>query len=365
MRVSACRMRIMNALYTIHISMVVYTGHRHYAQNPNSDFREVADMKRRLFLKTTSASAVGTLFGTHYWDTIAAALADDVNKPIPRRLYRDDVRLSIIGFGGIVVVGQPQTDANLEVSRAIDRGVNYFDVAPSYGRGEAEEKLGIALKPYRKGVFLACKTQKRDATGASAELENSLRVLRTDHFDLYQLHAMSKMEDVETVLGPDGALQTFLKAKKEGKIRYLGFSAHNEDVALRLIDEFPFDSVLFPVNYVCFAQGNFGPRLLKKAKEKNVACLAIKSLAYTRWASKEDRRGKYPKCWYQPIDDLEEARLALRFTLSESITATIPPGDEKIYRIAETLAARFAPLSPAERKSLLASSKGIKPIFQS
>ncbi len=322
-------------------------------------------MKRRLFLKTTSASAVGTLLGTHYWDTIQAALADDVNKSIPRRPYKDDVRLSIVGFGGIVVVGQEQTDADREVARAIDRGVNYFDVAPTYGNGEAEEKLGIALKPYRKGVFLACKTQKRDAAGARTELENSLRVLHTDHFDLYQLHAMSKMEDVETVLGPGGAMETFVKARKEGKVRYLGFSAHNEDVALRLIDEFPFDSALFPINYVCFAQGNFGPRLLKKAKEKNVACLALKSLAHTRWAGKQDRRANHSKCWYQPISDLEEARLALRFTLSENVTAAIPPGDEKIYRIAETLAAKFTPLSPTERESLLASSKGIKPIFQS
>lgn len=288
-----------------------------------------------------------------------------MDRPIPHLSYKDNVRLSIVGFGGIVVVGQLQTDANREVARAIDRGVNYFDVALTYGKGEAEEKLAVALKPYRNIAFLACKTQKRDATGARAELENSLRVLDTDHFDLYQLHAMSKMEDVDTVLGPSGALETFLKAREEGKVRYLGFSAHNEDVALRLIDEFPFDSVLFPINYVCFAQGNFGPRLLKKAKEKNVACLALKSLAYTRWASKEDRKANYPKCWYQPISDLEKARLALRFTLSEDVTAAIPPGDERVYRIAETLAAQFVPLSTDERKSLLASSKNIVPIFRS
>lgn len=322
-------------------------------------------MKRRLFLKAASASAVGTAISTHYWDTIQAALAKDADKSIPYRLYKDSTKLSIVGFGGIVVVGQPQADANREVARAIDRGVNYFDVAPTYGNGEAEEKLGIALKPYRKSAFLACKTQKRDAAGARTELENSLRILNTDHFDLYQLHAMSKMEDVDIVLGPGGALETFLKAREEGKVRYIGFSAHNEDVALRLLDEFPFDSVLFPINYVCFAQGNFGPRLLKKAKEKNVACLALKSLAYTRWADKEKRRANHPKCWYQPISDLEKASLALRFTLSENITAAIPPGDEKIYRIAETLAAQFTPLSPAERKSLLASSTNLAPIFRS
>jgi aryl-alcohol dehydrogenase-like predicted oxidoreductase len=274
------------------------------------------------------------------------------------------VQLSIVGLGGIVVVGQEQAEANREVARAVDRGVNYFDVAPSYGRGEAEEKLGIALQPYRRKAFLACKTLRRDAAGARQELENSLKVLKTDHFDLYQLHAMSKMEDVDTVLGAGGALEAFLKAREEGKVRFLGFSAHSEDVALRLLDEFAFDSVLFPINYVCTARGNFGPRLLAKAKEKNVACLALKALAYTRWAGREERATS-PKCWYQPITDLEQARQALRFTLSEDIIAAIPPGDEKVYRIAETLAAQFTPLSADERRALLASTKDVAPIFRS
>ena len=237
-------------------------------------------------------------------------------------------------------------------------------MAPSYGNGEAEQKLGVALQPYRGKAFLACKTQRRDAAGARRELEHSLEVLKTDHFDLYQLHAMSKMEDVDTVLGTGGALDTFRKAKQEGKIRFLGFSAHNEDVALRLLDEFPFDSVLFPINYVCMAQGNFGPRLLAKAKEKNVARLALKALAYTRWDGRKDR-ANYPKCWYEPISDLQQARQAWRFTLSEEITAAIPPGDEKVYRIAETLAAQFTPLPKDEREALLASSKDVTPIFRS
>lgn len=322
-------------------------------------------MKRRSFLKAASSSAVGAMISTPYWNTIHAALAKDLDKPVPCRLYKDDIKLSIIGFGGIVLMGQMQADANREVARAIDRGVNYFDVAPTYGKGEAEEKLGIALKPFRTKAFLACKTQKRDGAGARVELEHSLKVLDTDYFDLYQLHAMSKMEDVKTVLGPGGALDELMKAKKEGKIRYLGFSAHNEDVALRLIDEFPFDSVLFPINYVWLAQGGFGPRLLKKAKEKNVACLALKALAYTSWASAEGKRASHPKCWYQPIGDLDKARQALRFTLSQDINAAIPPGDENIYRIAETLGAQFTPLTPSEKESLLASCKGVTPIFRS
>jgi len=307
---------------------------------------------------------VGALMEIDYWQMVQTAVANDATKPIPRRRFREDVQLSIVGFGGIVVVGQAQTEANREVARSVDRGVNYFDVAPTYGRGEAEEKLGIALQPYRDKAFLACKTQQRDAVGACRELESSLKVLKTDHFDLYQLHAMSTMEDVDTVLGTGGALEAFSKAREDGKVRFLGFSAHNEDVALRLLDEFPFDSVLFPINYVCMAQGHFGPRLLAKAKEKNVARLALKALAYTRWMSKE-QRAKNPKCWYQPISDLQQARQALRFTLSEDITAAIPPGDEKVYRIAETLAAQFTPLNSDEKEALLASCKGVTPIFPS
>jgi aryl-alcohol dehydrogenase-like predicted oxidoreductase len=94
-------------------------------------------------------------------------------------VYKGDVKLSIIGFGGIVVCGMEQTSANAIVSEAFERGVNYFDVAPSYFDGEAEMKLGPALEPYRKRSFLACKTTVRDAEGARKELERS-RAARTD-----------------------------------------------------------------------------------------------------------------------------------------------------------------------------------------
>src|ERR1041385_3331965 len=101
-------------------------------------------------------------------------------------------RLSLIGFGGVVVMGMEQGDANRIVREAFDRGVNYFDVAPSYG--DAEERLGPALEDLRDKVFLACKTTKRSKSEAAKELRSSLRHLRTDQFDLYQLHALSSVE---------------------------------------------------------------------------------------------------------------------------------------------------------------------------
>lgn len=321
-------------------------------------------MRRRQFIsKTVGATAAGLT--ANYWAVIEAHARDAArNGPLPRRPYKDGIKLSIIGCGGIVLVGQDQKAADAEVARSIDRGVNYFDVAPSYGRGEAERKLGPALKPYRDKVFLAEKTMKRDAESARIELEKSLKTLQTDHFDLYQFHAVKTLDDVEQILGPGGAMEAFVKARQEGKIRYIGFSAHDQEAAIKLLDAFAFDSVLFPINYVCFAQGGFGPKLLAKAKKKNVTVLALKALASTPWANKQDREASsHTKCWYRPIDDYGQASNALRFTLSEKVTATIPPGDERIYRIALDIAAGFKPLSAAGRRRLLASAKSLKPIF--
>jgi len=280
---------------------------------------------------------------------------------MPKRPYNKEISLSVIGLGGVVVMGLEQPEANRTVAEAFEHGVNYFDVAPSYGDGEAEQKLGPALEPYRKKVFLACKTTRRDAQGARQELEASLKHMRTDHFDLYQFHAVGSMKDVEQILAPGGAAETFLKARQEGKVRYLGFSAHHAEAALTLIDGFHFDSVLFPVNYVNYAEGNFGPQIMAKAQEKGLARLALKAMAHTPW--KDGATHTYKKCWYHPIEDPELARRALRFTLSEDITATVPPGDERLFRLALAAAPDFQPLTAEERRNLLASAKGVTPIF--
>lgn len=314
-------------------------------------------MKRRPFMKASLAAG-------GYWAIVEKALGERVDKLIPKRAYNKDVDLSIIGFGAIVLMGQEQPAANDEVARAVGRGINYFDVAPSYGKGEAERKLGPALQPHRDKVFLACKTGRRDATGANEELEQSLRRLQTDRFDLYQLHNMHKPDDIEKAFAPGGVMEVLVKAREEGKVKYLGFSAHDEDVALELLDRFEWDSVLFPVNYVCFANSGFGKRLMNKAKEKKVARLALKALAHTAWDSREQKKESgYNKCWYKPIDDLELARNALYFTLSQEITAAIPPGAEQVYRIAEQLAAGFQPLEKKEQTALLASAAGLEPLF--
>lgn len=274
------------------------------------------------------------------------------------RQYRSDV-ISVVGFGGICVAHETPQDARRIVDEAIRRGVTYFDVAPTYAN--AEERLGPALEPYRQDVFLACKTTVRDAAGADAEFENSLRLLRTDHFDLYQIHAIQSEEEVDQVLAPGGTLEMIQRRRDAGQVRYIGFSAHNEDAALRLLDAFPFDSVLFPVNRVIWHAGNVGPRLLEAARSRGAEILALKALALRRWEEGEEHN--WSKTWYKPADTFEEAELGLRFTLSRPVAAAVSPSHEEHLWWACEAADRFVPLSAAEEAAVAVAAREVEPIF--
>jgi predicted aldo/keto reductase-like oxidoreductase len=267
------------------------------------------------------------------------------------------VELSILGFGGIVVAGLDQPEANQMVAQAVERGVNYFDVAPSYR--DAEERLGPALEPYRKSVFLACKTGERDRDGSARELAQSLQRLRTDHVDVYQLHGLSSVEEVDQVFGRGGAMETFEAAKRDGKTRFLGFSAHSVEAALTALDRYPFDSVLFPFNFVCWF-GGFGPQVLEAAKAKGAARLALKAVARTNWPGEER---KHPKCWYEPYDDPELASLAFRWTLSHDITAAVSPGQHDLWPMMMDIADSFRPVTSEEEGRLHELAMPLTPIF--
>jgi len=277
-----------------------------------------------------------------------------------RRPYGNtNIDLSILGFGGILVMDCEPKEASRMVAKSVDCGINYFDVAPSYGN--AEERLGPALEPYRKDVFLACKTGERSREKAERELMQSLKNMKTDYFDLYQLHAMTTREDVEQAAAPGGALSFLIDAKNKGIIRHIGFSAHSVEVAIELLDLFNFDSLLFPLNWTHYFQANFGPQVVEKAVKKGTAVLALKALAYGKISDGENRA--FPNCWYVPIEDPELANLALRFTLSQPITAAIPPGEEKLFDMAMAISNNFKPVSEYEIECLKERSGEAIPMF--
>jgi aryl-alcohol dehydrogenase-like predicted oxidoreductase len=278
-----------------------------------------------------------------------------------RRPYgKTGEELSIIAMGGIVVMGVEQSEADRATREAFDRGINYYDVAPSYG--DAEERLGPALVGLRDQVFLACKTGERTREKAAEELRSSLRNLRTDRFDLFQLHAVSSVEEAQTCLGPGGAMEALLEARDAGLIRYLGFSAHSAEAALLLLDQFPFDSVLFPLNYTTYNQAGFGPQVMEKAQQVGAARLALKAMARGPWQEGADR-SIAKNAWYEPHTDPRDAELALRWTLSLPITAAVPPGDPALFRMAMDFADRFTPLSQEERAIVESASQLNQPLF--
>jgi predicted aldo/keto reductase-like oxidoreductase len=313
-------------------------------------------MKRRIFIRnsalTTLALTIPAIrsFGNNF----------SAEYNLPRRvLGKTGEKLSVIGFGAIMLNDNPQDFANELVAKAYDLGVNYFDVAPNYGN--AQEKLGPALKPYRKNCFLACKTHERTAEGAQKNLEDSLRKLETDHFDLYQLHALSSVEQVNQVFAPGGAMETVVKAKKEGKIKHVGFSAHSVDAALLAMKNYDFDSILFPINFACWNAGNFGPQVYAEAEKRGMGILALKAMALTPLEKGEQKFDK--NVWYRPIQDDDIMKMALKFTLSKNITAAVPPGKNTLFLKALEFMNEYKPISEEETGKLLSLSKNTKPIF--
>lgn len=316
-------------------------------------------MKRREFLKHT-AGAAGML--TCFPATLLGIERDFLPGPIERRtLGKTGEKLSVIGFGGYVLDLSTPEQARDWVREAFEASVNYFDVAPEYG--QAEERMGPALEPYCKQVFLACKTAQRNQAAATEELDRSLRRLRTDHFDLYQLHHVTTLKEVETIFSEDGAIKAFEAAKKAGKVRFLGFSAHSVEAALALMDGFAFDTIMFPVNYATWYAGNFGPQVLARAKEKQMGILALKAMAKRPWP-KDANRKAHPGCWYEPMTDPDEALMGLRFTLSHPVTAALTPTDEGYLKLALKLAPRVTPLQPEEIVAIKQKAMATAPLFK-
>jgi uncharacterized protein len=182
--------------------------------------------------------------------------------------------VSELGFGCIPII-RLDVDTAVEVlRRAFDRGITFYDTANAYR--DSEDKIGRAFDGMRKKVVLATKTLRRDAKGAAKQIENSLRMLRTDYIDLYQLHQIAQEKDWNAVTAPGGALEAVVKARKEGKIRWIGVTSHNLSMALKLVNTGLFSSIQFPFNFIEDAGKD---ELLPAARERDLGVLAMKPFA--------------------------------------------------------------------------------------
>jgi aryl-alcohol dehydrogenase-like predicted oxidoreductase len=283
-----------------------------------------------------------------------------------RRLGRIGLEVSIATLGGCGLGKLSQERADEAVSLALEYGVNMVDVAPSYG--QAEVRLASWVKKYRTRLFVAEKTTERSRKGAWTELQLSLKRLDTEHFDLYQLHAVGDFQELGTALGKDGAIEALKEAQETGLISYIGITGHKDmRVLMKAIEEFDFDSVLLPVNLASMVntkpENDFRP-VLKKAAERDMAVIAIKAIAKGRW---ETERKQYTT-WYEPIDIEEEVLQAVWFTLSQEAVATYSlPCDVRLWRLVLEAASKFKKLDEDEQKKAVdhAIEVGFRPLFPS
>jgi len=236
-------------------------------------------MQRRFF--------VGAVF-----QGLAGARSAKPQKPkagdIPRRKFgRTGAELTIVGLAAGRFSLVSREEALALVRRAYELGLNYFDNARSYWNGRSEEVYGEVLAPVRKEVFITTKSVQRRRNAAEAELEQSLRALRTDYVDLWQIHGISELSEVEEIFSPGGAIEAFEAARKAGKCRFVGVTAHHDPhvlaEALRRYDRF--DAIMMPLHAADPAWQSFEKTVLPLAAEKGLGIQAMKPFANARLLS--------------------------------------------------------------------------------
>lgn len=316
-------------------------------------------MKRRQFLKGLAAMGLASAGA---FAAKGAEGPDRLGKRLPLRLLgRSGEAVSLIGLGGFHIGWTTEALAQATIEAAIEEGVRFFDTAESYNAGESEKRYGSYLTPkYRDEIFLMSKTTAPDAATAEQHLEGSLRRLKTDRLDLWQIHALASPADVDARI-KSGVVDYALKAKAQGKVRHLGFTGHADPYAhLRMLERFPGPDVFLtcqmPVNPVdLISPFSFIQSVLPKLIEGNYAPLAMKSLADGHFFRTKTVLEKV--AWETP-DPIVPERLSVeevtQFVLSLPVT-TLMIGAEKPEYLREKVAiARSLHAMDAAKRQTLA-----------
>jgi len=260
---------------------------------------------------------------------------------IPRRtLGKTGEQVTILGLGGEGVLrshGHDREGYNL-INRALDLGINYCESARAYDGSESY--YGKALGERRKEVFLTSKSHARDKAGALAHLAGTLRNMRTDHLDLWQVHDVRTTGDIEEIFGPGGAIEAFVEARTKGLVRFIGVTGHHDPAIIRAcIERFPFDTVLMPVNTAEPAHQSFIKGALPQAVERGMGIIGMK--VYLRGLA-----ARIPG--YTGMEPF------LRYSLSQPVS-TIVLGCDDLIQLEENVAfaARFRPMEPEEQQALV------------
>ncbi len=259
-----------------------------------------------------------------------------------RRLGKTGIDVTILGLGGEGILRTTGYDREAYelINKAIDLGITYLESARAYSGSESY--YGKALRERRKDIFLASKSHARDKKGAFQHLHETLKNMKTDHLDLWQVHDMRTKEDVDEIFAPKGALEAFQEAREKGLVRFVGVTGHHDpDIILRCIERFQFDTVLMPVNPAEPGYKSFIAEVIPVAKEKGMGIIGMK--VYFRGLA-----ARLPG-----VTSLEPF---YRYALSQQITTAVI-GCDDIKQLNENVgfAASFKAMSGGEQKELVDS----------
>ena len=295
---------------------------------------------RRDFLKTVGAAGAGMALS-------GSAFAEPLDLHVPKRkLGRHAEMVSSLGIGGHTLAVAKTVEESMRIAHeAIDYGITFFDNCWEYHQGRGEEWMGAALAGKRDQVFLMTKVcthlpGQQSKEKALAMLDQSLKRLRTDHLDLWQIHQVGSAAEADAIFAPGGAIEAVESARQQGKIRYCGFTGHlNPQTHLRVLaHQYPFDTVQMPLSVFDSHDDGFQKLVIPELLKQGIAPLAMKTLGGNGQSVR---------------DGVITSDEALRYTLSLPITTLISGIDSLAWlRKNATVAANFKPYSPEEKVAL-------------
>ena len=295
----------------------------------------MANTLRRDFLLGSLAAGVAA-------EGLAAPKAGAADLPT-RVLGKTGAQVTIIGLGGGRLPMLGEQEAIQVTRRALEMGITFFDNARGYGDGFSETVYGKALGSNRKSIFLTTKTVQRSRAGAEADLAASLKAYQTDYVDLWQIHSIAKLEDLEQIFAPGGAIEAFGAAKKAGKARFIGFTGHHDpEVHARMLERYDFDTILMPLHCADPHYLSFQKRVLGRAAEKGMGIQAMKTLANAKLLQS------------LTVDQCMNYALTLPIHTAVMGCTTVGQVDDTV-RVAQA----FQKLKPAEAEELAARVKPI------
>jgi aryl-alcohol dehydrogenase-like predicted oxidoreductase len=278
-----------------------------------------------------------------------------------RRLGRTGHHSSVAVLGGAAFWEGDPDATSAAFALALAAGVNHLDVAPQYGR--AQEVLGPLIPDVRDDLFVACKTLRHDPDGVRAQLEESLTLLRCETFDLYQLHAVTDLAELDA---RDRAVRAILAARDEGLTRWVGITGHEHSAPaahLEALRRYDLDTVMFPVNPRLWSDPDYrrdAEALLEYATANDVGVMAIKAAAARPWAGRDHTSST----WYEPYTTEDEVGRGVRFALSTpGVHAFCTPGDTDVLATALAAASGDTSMDPSERARTMGDVAGESSIF--